>query len=118
MRLWWTLAHGHFAIMGGFAEVREDGTCYVVIKSEELGERLKDGKINIREKEITDRGRGDAVSKGIVLVQIAWVTLQCIARQVQHLPITELEIITIAYAGLNLVTYSLWWHKPQHPGHD
>ena len=102
--------------MGGFAEVKEDGTCYVVIKSEELGERLKDGKINISEKEIADRGRGDAVSKGIVLVQTAWVILQCIARQVQHLPITELEIVTIAYAGLNLVTYSLWWHKPQNVG--
>lgn len=102
--------------MGGFTEVKEDGTCYVVIKSEELGERLKDGKINISEKEIADKGRGDAVSKGIVVFQTTWVILQCIARQVQHLPITELEIVTIAYAGLNFVTYSLWWYKPQNVG--
>ena len=38
--------------------------------------------------------------------------MQCIARGVQHLPITELEFVTLAFVTLNLTTYVLWWHKP------
>jgi len=38
--------------------------------------------------------------------------MQCIARGVQGLPITELELVTIAFAGLNLFLYLLWWDKP------
>jgi len=38
--------------------------------------------------------------------------IQCIARGVRGLPITELELATIAFAGLNFVIYVLWWDKP------
>jgi len=38
--------------------------------------------------------------------------IQCIARGVQGLPITELELITVAFAVLNFVIYLLWWEKP------
>jgi len=38
--------------------------------------------------------------------------MQCIARGVQGLPITELELVTVAFATLNLVIYTLWWDKP------
>jgi len=37
---------------------------------------------------------------------------QCIARGVQGLPITELELVTVAFAALNFVVYILWWDKP------
>ncbi|TDL15015.1 hypothetical protein BD410DRAFT_809277 [Rickenella mellea] len=39
--------------------------------------------------------------------------LQCIARGAEHLAITELELVTLAFAVLNMVTYALWWNKPQ-----
>jgi len=39
--------------------------------------------------------------------------VQCIARGAQHLPITELELVTVAFAALNFVIYILWWDKPQ-----
>ena len=107
--------------MGGFMVVIEDGSCYVVMEPqapsmESLGELLENGKIIISEKEIADKGRGDAISKGLVLVQTTWVILQCIACQIQQLPITELEVVTMAYVVLNLMTYFLWWHKPQNVG--
>jgi hypothetical protein len=37
---------------------------------------------------------------------------QCVARGIQGLPITELELVTVAFAALNFVIYVLWWHKP------
>jgi len=66
----------------------------------------------ITEKEIQDRSKGDMLSKGLVIIQTGWFLLQCIARRVEHLPITELEIVTLAFATLNFATYGLWWHKP------
>ena len=63
-------------------------------------------------KEIDDRSKGDALSKGIALLQITWFIVQLIARRVQSLTITELELTTAALAGLNSVMYVFWWNKP------
>jgi len=62
--------------------------------------------------EIQDKSKGDAISKAVVILQTSWFVTQCIARVVQRLPITELELVTIAFATLNIVIYFLWWHKP------
>jgi hypothetical protein len=62
--------------------------------------------------EIKDRSKSDALSKTIVVVQTAWFAAQCIARAVQGLAITELEIVTLAYTVLNGVMCFFWWSKP------
>lgn len=64
------------------------------------------------EKEIEDRSKGDALSKGFALLQITWFTIQLIARAQQHLTITEIELTTAALAGLTSIMYLLWWSKP------
>jgi len=66
----------------------------------------------ISKAEIEDRSKGDSISKGVVILQTGWFMTQCIARGVQGLPITELELVTFAFATLNLVIYMLWWDKP------
>jgi hypothetical protein len=66
----------------------------------------------ISKKEIQDKSKGDFISKAVVILQTSWFVMQCIARGVQGLPITELELATIAFAGLNFVIYVLWWDKP------
>ena len=33
-----------------------------------------------------------------------------------HLPVTELEVVALAFAALNIVTYAFWWNKPQNMG--
>ena len=38
--------------------------------------------------------------------------MQCIARAREHLPVTHLEIVTLAYAAMNFVIYIFWWNKP------
>ena len=68
--------------------------------------------MEITRKEIEDKSKADPFSKGLVVIQTGWFTLQCISRLVQHLPLTELELMTVGFAVLSLVTYILWWHKP------
>jgi len=48
----------------------------------------------------------------IAILQTTWFILQCIARGQQKLTLTELELVTLALASLNAVTYVFWWHKP------
>jgi hypothetical protein len=70
----------------------------------------------ISEADIDDKNKGDAISKGLVILQTSWFVTQCIARGVQGLPITELELVTVAFAVLNLAIFILWWEKPLNVG--
>ena len=64
------------------------------------------------EAEIKDRGKSDWLAKSLVLLQTSWFVIQCIARGIKHLPVTHLEIVTLAYAAMNFVIYVFWWNKP------
>ena len=64
------------------------------------------------EAEIKDRGKSDWLAKSLVLLQTSWFVTQCIARGIKHLPVTHLEIVTLAYAAMNFVIYIFWWNKP------
>ena len=64
------------------------------------------------EAEIKDKGKSDWLAKSLVLLQTSWFVMQCIARAIEHLPVTHLEIVTLAYAAMNFVIYVFWWNKP------
>ena len=64
------------------------------------------------EAEIKDKGKGDWVAKSLILLQMTWFVIQCIARVIEHLPVTHLEIVTIAYASIGFFIHLFWWEKP------
>ncbi|KIK64274.1 hypothetical protein GYMLUDRAFT_221623 [Collybiopsis luxurians FD-317 M1] len=117
----WTMTHGLFLVMGGFMLIDASGTHTEVLQEENLANLLRNGNIalhHISECEIMDRSKGDALAKSLVLIQTTWFIAQVISRAVLHLPITELELTTVAFALLNFLTYALWWKKPldvRHP---
>ncbi|PBK58756.1 hypothetical protein ARMSODRAFT_1027995 [Armillaria solidipes] len=61
---------------------------------------------------IEDKSKGDGLSKTISILQISWFIAQCAARSAQRIPITLLEMTALAFAGLSVITYCLWWYKP------
>ncbi|PVF91501.1 hypothetical protein CPB86DRAFT_323635 [Serendipita vermifera] len=65
------------------------------------------------EAEIQDKGKTDWLAKTLVILQTSWFILQCIARGVAHLPLTELEVVTLAYTAMNVWIYIVWWNKPR-----
>ncbi|KIM22424.1 hypothetical protein M408DRAFT_323693 [Serendipita vermifera MAFF 305830] len=137
----WTRTHGFFLIMGGFhlfrlpegapsipLPIESSKPCEVVIPSGtnpgkdaipvcplKLDDLSTDvfGFIAPTEGELKDRGKSDALTKTIVLVQTLWFVIQCIARGIRQLPLTELEVVTLAYAMLNFFIYIFWWDKPK-----
>lgn len=90
--------------------------CYLgVLTFEQFKELLQNPDCEfptITAAEIKDRSKGDALSKLIAILQTTCFILQCIARGQQRLALTELELVTLALASLNAVTYTFWWHKP------
>ena len=68
--------------------------------------------IQLTEDEIMDRSKGDGLSRIILILQSSWFIVQCIARRVQGLDISQLKLTTLALASLNGVTFMMWWDKP------
>lgn len=66
----------------------------------------------ISEKDIEDRSKSDSLTKILVVGQTTWFILQVLARRIQGLVTTELEIATLAFAALNAAMYFFWWNKP------
>lgn len=67
----------------------------------------------ISKNDIEDKSKGDWMTKLFVVLQTTWFIFQCFARWAAHLPVTELEVVTLAYAVQNVFIYALWWRKPQ-----
>ncbi|KAJ7700415.1 hypothetical protein B0H17DRAFT_925594, partial [Mycena rosella] len=106
-----SITHGFFFSMGGFvSQVGHPITSLAQVKESD-SEYLSDMK-KVKVSSIMDKSKGDALSKGVALAQGLWFTTQCLARVHQHLPITELEIATLAFAVINIFIWGLWWKKP------
>ncbi len=100
----WTITHGFLLEMRGLVE----DTGEVVKEIDTIESRL-----DITEDAINDKSKGDFLTKTLVVSQTTWFIFQCTARWMVRLPVTQLEIVTLAFAFLNVITYALWWYKPQ-----
>ncbi|KDR70364.1 hypothetical protein GALMADRAFT_144669 [Galerina marginata CBS 339.88] len=110
----WTMSHGYFIQMGGFMLYNKEKLSRVLYPHE-LDNLIGNGLIvmpQITEEEIQDRSKSDGLSKALVVIHTTWFICQCIARRLQGLIITELELVTLAFAALNGVMYMFWWFKP------
>src|SRR6266498_2298247 len=86
-----------------------------VLTMDRFKELIKDPNFEfptITAAEIKDRSKGDGLSKTIAIFQTSWFITQCFARYFQGLALTELELVTLAMASLNAITFVFWWGKP------
>lgn len=106
-----TIVHGFFLSMGGFVRSTDFGIS--PIPAHHAGREVKSDDLRrVHEREISDRSKGDELTKGLAIIQTGWFVVQCIARGATGLHITELEVVTLSFASLNLMTYIIWWNKP------
>lgn len=57
--------------------------------------------------------QGRWVLKGIAVLQITWLVLSVAVRGIAGLPVTQLEIATIAFAVFAIATYTMNFWKPK-----
>ncbi|KAJ5725885.1 uncharacterized protein N7483_007242 [Penicillium malachiteum] len=72
-------------------------------------ERLPD----ISTDEIQDKSKADSFLRVITVIQILWLCVQTIARWVEGLAVTQLEIATVAFAICAVLMYHICWAKPK-----
>ncbi|KAJ7920673.1 hypothetical protein B0H13DRAFT_1605220 [Mycena leptocephala] len=106
-----SIRHGFFMSMGGF--VSRNGRRPIVTSKQldDFPEYLADIQ-TVRTEDIKDKSKGDALSKSVAVVQQLWFTTQCLARVHQHLSVTQLELVTLAFAVVNIFISLLWLYKP------
>ena len=68
---------------------------------------------NISKEDILDKNKSDNVSKLLSVLQALWMLAQIISRLYNKLPITLLEVNTLAHIICAIILYSLWWNKPK-----
>ncbi|KAF8198826.1 hypothetical protein K438DRAFT_1584041, partial [Mycena galopus ATCC 62051] len=106
-----SLTHGFFVSMGGFVS-RDSRRPITTAAQLEKSPGYCNSILDTPLEDILDKSKGDAFSKSIALLQGIWFITQIVARVVQRLPITPLEVTTLAFAVINLFIWVLWWHKP------
>ncbi|KXH47398.1 hypothetical protein CSIM01_05335 [Colletotrichum simmondsii] len=119
----WTVVHSYYAQMGGIQyQYRNDDSNWYCLTASMLTMRysfygdiprhLFDGLI-LEEQDIKDKSKADWVLKGIAIAQVLWLILSVIVRSILHLPITQLEIATISFAAMAILSYMVNWWKPK-----
>jgi len=114
-----TLTHGFYAAMGGF-------TCFDLDKDGKIGRRrMKFTSAGVRflmEHEpdlipdlsltsITDRSNSSSMGKALLFVQVGWFCLNSASRLGECLPLSLLEVSTLAHGLCTLASYAAWWYK-------
>jgi hypothetical protein len=113
----WTMTHSFFAGMGGYAiNTRcesSDKSGRVAVRGDGILLLARQGHLpDLSMEMISDKSKADSLAKTLVCVQAGWLVVQCIARLVTGLPVTLLEVVTLAHCLCTLGMYMLWWHKP------
>ncbi|KAL8741254.1 MAG: hypothetical protein Q9190_006122 [Brigantiaea leucoxantha] len=64
-------------------------------------------------EDLSDRSKADVFVKAAAVGQLVWLIVQIITRTAEGMATSSLEITVLALAACSIVTYSLYWHKPQ-----
>lgn len=65
--------------------------------------------VKIPRAKITDKSKADTFQKILVLIQVSWMIMQCIARWMYKLPLTLLEIHTMVHVVCAMILYGFWF---------
>jgi squalene monooxygenase len=111
----WTVVHAFYANAGGFILDTPDCPAFP-INAKSIHYLRCTGwiaQLDITKENIWDRSKSDLFAKGFALVQTSWLLIQCIARVIQHLAVTPLELFTLAFVVPTVATAFFWANKPQ-----
>lgn len=121
----WTLSHGFYACMGGYAlditdlspgeeflSVPEKRWTCTKFQLYRLLDDYPDLLPDLSKEEISEKSKASMMAKTLVCLQALWFSAQCLSRLVEGLPISLLELNTFGHAVCTVVIYLLWWEKP------
>ncbi|OQE13965.1 hypothetical protein PENSTE_c040G02903 [Penicillium steckii] len=112
----WSLAQAFCIGAGGLALRTEDKWVYSVLKDKEMVALIESGILkpsDLPEQEIRSRAKADSFAKIFTLFQVLWFLCNAFTRWGYHLSVSTLELVTVAYVAIAILTYLSWWYKPK-----
>lgn len=67
----------------------------------------------ITKEDILDKNKSDNVSRILSVLQALWMLAQIVGRLISKMPVTLLEVNTLAHIVCAIIIYLLWWDKPK-----
>ncbi|KAJ6783817.1 hypothetical protein PWT90_06123 [Aphanocladium album] len=132
----WTMVHSFFACAGGFS-VELDSLSgaippAVTPNAGAVDEAARPTRLTLTARgvlflaqngllptvyreEIDDKSKANDLAKATVIVQATWMLVQVIGRLAARLPVTLLEVNTVAHVICAFGMYIFWWNKPLLP---
>ncbi|KAK4460396.1 hypothetical protein QBC42DRAFT_229635 [Cladorrhinum samala] len=108
------LKYGFFVVMGGLQMPKEAGKSRILSASGTMWLADHGELLHISRSQILDRSKADTVQKALVMFQVGWMALQCIARKAYGLPLCLLEVHTMVHVVCAILMYALWWEVSRH----
>ena len=121
---YWSDVHSWYALMGGYAfELSTQNGSYLPRDHERMV-LTPDGLCKfykywphllpkVSQHDIEDKSKSDSLAKFLTCLQATWFCVQCISRYASGIPVSLLEINTVAHAVCSLTAYAFWWNKPK-----
>lgn len=110
----WNMRHAFFADMGGILLSFPDFQSFP-ITGHQLAFLVRKGYMPypaVKEKEIWDKNKADSFARALTVIQICWFSVSSLARCVQQLGLTTLELTTLSFIFCTVQTLFFWSHKP------
>lgn len=111
----WSLPQCFCIVSNGLAVQTQDEWIYT-IRYAEMKAFIQAGIFHpsdFRDQDIADRAKADPFAKGFAILQSTWFLCNVIARWVSTLPVSPIEVSTVAYVVCGILTYAAYWHKPK-----
>jgi hypothetical protein len=116
----WTLKHAFFADMGGFVLRTSDDVRFFLdtkhilwlLEHQAISTAQFNKSFLLESKTIDDRNKSDTFVRVIAVGQALWFCINIIARGVQGLAVTTLEISTVGIIIVSILVYYIWKEKP------
>ena len=110
----WTMVHACYADSGGFVLKAKDYPAFPV-SAKQLHYLVSKQYLpipRITREEIWDKSKADFFANLIAFLQVAWFLVQLAARGIQKLPVTLLELGTLALLTCAGSSFFFWFYKP------
>ena len=111
----WGLTHGHLVQMGCLKFKHDENEAEFPLSDgiQQLAKCDMLPTVTFLSTKIQALQKSDKLAKTLVCLQVSWLIIQAIARRIDKLPVTLLELNTVGQVWITLVIYGLWWFKPQ-----
>ncbi|KAK3343454.1 hypothetical protein B0T25DRAFT_554363 [Lasiosphaeria hispida] len=126
----WTMTHSFFACTGGFAfefegldavdaadkDQEKRQAQRITLTARGVALLAQCGRLpKVDREDIEDKSKANDLAKATVIVQACWMLVQIISRLAAKLPVTLLEVNTVAHVLCAFAMYLFWWNKPLLP---